>query len=107
MTDWDRLNAAQLAAFGQAVTYQPASGGGSLEIEAVVHYGEDPEDARGGYVEARATVQVLESDVAAPAYGDTVTIGAESWTVLRRIGRSAGMWTLELRSNLRATLRRG
>jgi len=107
VTDWDRLNDAQLAAYGQAVTYQPASGGEPKPIVGIVHYGEDPENAHGGYIEARATVQVLESAVAAPAYGDTVAIGADSWTVLRRIGRSEGMWTLELSRNLRASLRRG
>lgn len=77
-TNFTGMNAALMAAFGQTVTYTTRAGVSS-SIHARVEYGWK-DDAR-GYAAAIAIITVNASDVAAPAEGDAVTIGAEVWTV--------------------------
>lgn len=88
------------------VTYTPVDGS-PTEIPAIVSYGEDLDDDRFGLaVQANATIHVLESDVPNPSYQDAVEINGDSWTVIKKLGRVAGKWKLEIRRDLRPTFTR-
>ena len=77
--------------FAESVTYN------GEEILAVVDYGEDLDEVTGNETNRVAdTVMIKASDVAAPAYRDTVVIGDYTYTVLRRKSGDGDMWTLEL-----------
>lgn len=41
-----------------------------------------------------------------PTYQDTIVLDGIEWTVARRVSRSAGVWKLELRRDLRPTFRK-
>ncbi len=76
-------------------------------IPGIVSYGEDLDDDRfRTAVQASGTLEVLESDVSRPEYGHTVEIGGEVWSIVSRLGRTAGKWRLEIRRDLRPTFRR-
>ena len=75
--------------FAETVTYQGSA------ITALVSYGQDPKrDANSHRAEAQLLVKA--SDVAAPAYRDTVGIGSDTWYVLRKEKADDDTWLLTL-----------
>lgn len=98
---FDRLNADTLAAFGESARYTP-SGGAPTDIIALVNIGEDLDDVRPGARQSVATISVLVSDIASPGYQDQVEADGVAWTVVRSLGKSAGMWKLEAVRDLRS-----
>ena len=106
---WDNfpgMNTALMATFGEAVTYT-SKDGQAKEIRAFVAFGEDLSSDRAMLeVAAEALIEVLEADIPEPSYQDQVRIGEEEFTVVRR-KKSAGVWKLEIRRDLRPTFRRG
>lgn len=104
--NFPRVHAAQLAVFGEPIVYTPA-GENPVVSRGIFSRGEDLDD--GDYqaaLQASATLRVLESDVPSPSYQDTVEVEGETWTVATKLGKSRGMWKLELRRDLRPTFRR-
>ena len=85
--------------FGQAITYTPA--GGSPVAIADGLFAEDADqlvDESDGQVRVRTATAVVEAaDVATPTLKDTVTVGAEVWSVMgyHAVGGGAS-WELRL-----------
>lgn len=93
--------------FAQKLTYTP-KGGVSIEINAVFRPGKDIDNAKWqAAVQASGELWIKASDVATPGYGDTVTIGPDTWTVVN-IDRGAqdAIWRLDIRQDLRPTFRK-
>ena len=73
------------------VTYNGAS------ISAIVDYKANLDNAGSrGSAMATAEMSVRASDVAAPAYRDTVVIDSVTWKVLRILSGDGDEWKLEL-----------
>lgn len=86
---------------GEAVQYAP-KGGLARDINAIVSYGQDLENANwGAALEAAATAWVREIDIPAPEAGDALTVSGKTWTVVRKLSRQAGLWKLQLTSDIR------
>jgi len=79
------------ADFAEIVTYNGAS------ITAIVDYKTnlDPVGSRGSAM-ATAEMSVKVSDVAVPAYRDTVVIGSATWKVRRTLNGAGDVWQLEI-----------
>lgn len=93
---------------GMAVTaaYTP-SGGSPKSIPVIFTRSEDLDDSQWrAALQASGTLWVRESDVAAPSMQDSVTLEGAEWQIVRRIGKSAGTWKLEIRRDLRPTFRK-
>lgn len=96
-SDWGRA---------QTVTYTP-TGGSPVDVFGVMSRGEDLGEANWkSALQASAVLYVKASDIASPSYQDQVEVDGEAWTVARKTSQ-AGMWKLEIRRDLRPTLRRG
>ncbi|HNR12420.1 MAG TPA: hypothetical protein PKM59_03795 [Thermodesulfobacteriota bacterium] len=63
-----------LARDGEAVTYKTTAIKALYEVQNLF-------DDMGGYIGARMALTVDNADVSAPAEGDTVTVGSDTWTV--------------------------
>lgn len=93
--------------FAETVIYTPF-GGSPKEVTVVFIPGRDIDDARwNAAVQASAVMWVQASDVASPAYKDTVTVGTDTWTIvnINRRGRDK-IWRLDLRRDLRPTFKK-
>jgi len=93
--------------FAQKLTYAP-KGGASIDIDAVFRPGKDIDDSKWqAAVQASGQLWIKASDVAAPGYGDTVTIGSDTWTVVNidRVAQDS-IWRLDIRRDLRPTFRK-
>lgn len=75
--------------FAISVTYAGTA------IPGLVDYHDDPDMEPGGR-SSRATLEVRVSDVAAPAYRDTVVIDGNTWHVLGVMSGDGHVWTLEV-----------
>jgi anti-sigma factor ChrR (cupin superfamily) len=84
--------------FAESVTYKGAA------IDAIVTYGQDP-NAAGSSRRAEATLMVKQSDVAAPAYRDTVVIGTTTWYVQNVQQGDDDVWLITLYSDERHATR--
>lgn len=90
---------------GHPAAYIPA-GGGPVPIVAIIAHGEDTDGDRWNTsVQSTAEAYLRESDAADPKYPDVIEMEGMAWTISRRLGRSAGMWHLELVRDLRPTFR--
>lgn len=77
--------------FAETVTYNGSA------IPAIVDYKTNLDDAGSrGSAMAIAEISVRASDVAAPAYRDTVVIGSVTWKVRRTLSGDGKEWKLEL-----------
>lgn len=93
--------------FAETATYTPF-GGSPKEVTVVFIPGRDIDDARwSAAVQASAVMWIQASDVASPAYKDTVLVGVDTWTIVNidRGGRDK-VWRLELRRDLRPTFKK-
>lgn len=84
--------------FAETVVYEGAS------IPAVVSRGasgaaNDPAAPRRSPVADTALLDLSASDVAAPAYNDSVTISGESWRVHHIVSGDGVTWTLAITKN--------
>lgn len=86
---------------GAEVVYTPKSGA-PLNINAVVLYGQDLDNADWGTaLEATARAWVRSADIAEPEAGDVLNAEGVDWTVIRRLGKFPGYWKLQLTSDVR------
>lgn len=93
--------------FAETVTYVPKVGD-SIVIRAIFRPGKDVDDSKWqAAVQATGGLWIRASDVDVPQYGDTVTIGSGTWTVVNidRVARS-NIWKLDIRRDLRPTFRK-
>lgn len=80
--DWERLNKAQLHAFGVSVTYQRAAGGPTVQIKVI--NGDPaylPAQAPGQYIVRWTSIESFGTTP--PVEGDYVLIGFEKYSVFR------------------------
>gem|GEM_PF-4601983 len=73
-----------------------------VEILAIVEIGED--NAQGNTFDQqgssdRAFFEVMESDVPAPALGDTITYKNKDWHYAHTVNHSAGVYRIECTTN--------
>jgi len=93
--------------FAQKLTYAP-KGGAPIEIDAIFRPRKDIDDSKWqAAVQASGELWIKASDVPAPGFEDTVTIGPDTWTVVN-IDRGAqdAIWRLDIRRDLRPTFRK-
>jgi len=97
-TDHTAAFEAAFADLAETVTYNGA------ELPAVLTYGPVAGEVSGMPSRSdMAELDVLKSDVAAPAYRDTVVIGATTWTVHRVLSGDEWAWHLLISTNERLT----
>ena len=77
-----------------SVTYKAGGQGSGSAVPALITYGEEDGDD-GRYYRDQATAIVAVRDVAAPAEGDTITVGSTVWTV-RQVSSGNGFSWLVL-----------
>lgn len=78
-----RLHAATYATFGEEAAWTPVAGGGPLPVS--VRRREGDEEGRFGRSEAvlpTTFIAVRRSEIAAPAKGDLVAIGADTFKII-------------------------
>lgn len=81
-------------AFGKQAVYTPVSG---PAVETVVLFEEGmnvQEGAMGANPAAIARLMLKESDVPDPQQHDTIEIDNATWTVINKLSRNLGVWTL-------------
>jgi len=83
----------------ETVTY------GGSEISAIVSHEADPDERDGGRA-AAVILRVKVSDVASPAYRDSVVIGSDTWRVKQVLGGDGNIWRLQLERDERSGFRR-
>jgi len=103
----ERANADQMARHGEPVEWTP-QGGEPMPITAMMSYGEVLDGGRQGkpMVSTSAEAYVFESDAPNIGYQDTISVDAQTWTVAKVVGKSGGMWHVELMRDIRPTLKR-
>lgn len=92
--------------FAETAIYTPF-GGSPVSVKVLFLPEDDIDDVQWNTaVQASGIMYVQASDVASPAYKDTVVIGSDTWTVVNiNRGVRDKMWRLDLRRDLRPTFK--
>lgn len=94
---------------GETITYTPSNGDEPIEILGIVtHQGDLEEDQNWGQsLEMLGHIRLKVSDVPTPQYNDSIEIDGETWHVIRRLRKAAGLWILEMKRDIRPVFNRG